>query len=1009
MTPILLKFKGIGPYKQEQIIDFKSFIGNQVFLISGETGSGKTYILDAILQALYGESTSNDRNDLSLMRCQYMDEKEKTYIEFIFELKGKTYKFIRKLRAINKRDKSVAYETECDAFFLNNENEFESFFDNPKKERVNDKARELIGLDAEQFKQVIILPQGKFEGFLVANTDNKEKILSTLFGTNKWEKIIENVRQISVDKKEQFEKTKSEIASRVSLLNLNDDEKLEDIIVKKEAELLETKVKLEGFESKSKELEQKFLKEDSLLKKANELKTNELELEKLKQKNAEIEKERAELEKIESAIKVVPFKKSYQVLKEEFSGDRTSYIDKDKKLKDAKETFDKVKKEFDEVEIKKQEIKNKENKKTQNEKKLEELNKNLSLFSDKQAIEKNNEEIKDKICSLKGYILDWDEKLEKAEKEKKNAFESGVKQVPILLEDKNKYAIAKEKAEQIKELNNEIIEFNNKIEENNNELKCLVDTEKGSDLYNNLFVMLQKSLINETSKNLKDGEPCPVCASVSHIKKFEGESGVETATKEFIDYIKQKDARLLELNALNNRLSGDILNTQNKIAKNKELIIKAIGKEYREKDFEKANELYENALKLADNYSVIERDIKMFNEQREVYKNKLEQENLKLTQNESVIKEQEKLLGGLNETELKQKISALKNENEKLAYEIEAFERTSKIVTDKWNNIQVSVNTLSKQIEELTEKLTLNKVKLDKSKNEYLEKLSSENMSEVEFDSVYSKIDDKEKISQRVSEFDIAKKTKENIINALKVELENEDITLIDIEKTREERNFVRQNQDELNKNFALLNESIVKYKKLSKELGTLQTKKENEYNEFLEADSFYKELRGQNGISLHNYVLSKLLQNITIEANVLLSRVDDGRYELLVKDEKIDRQRKFGLNLFVLDHYSGKTRSVNTLSGGEKFLVSLSLCLGLSAVVSSFSGGIRMETIFIDEGFGSLSDYALNDALKILSTMTASRSLVGIISHVERLKENIHAKLLVKKSINGSVTKIEI
>ena len=170
-----------------------------------------------------------------------------------------------------------------------------------------------------------------------------------------------------------------------------------------------------------------------------------------------------------------------------------------------------------------------------------------------------------------------------------------------------------------------------------------------------------------------------------------------------------------------------------------------------------------------------------------------------------------------------------------------------------------------------------------------------------------------------------------------------------------------------------------------------------------MELDSFSKLLRGSNGVSLQRYVLGVMLTAITQEANVLLKKVHDGRYQLYRALEGAGRSRKAGLDLEVFDSYSGERRSVNSLSGGEKFLVALALSLGLSTVVQAQSGGIRIDAMFIDEGFGSLDPASIENALDILAGVRGASKLIGIISHVQALKENIETTIEVRKERTGS------
>ena len=191
------------------------------------------------------------------------------------------------------------------------------------------------------------------------------------------------------------------------------------------------------------------------------------------------------------------------------------------------------------------------------------------------------------------------------------------------------------------------------------------------------------------------------------------------------------------------------------------------------------------------------------------------------------------------------------------------------------------------------------------------------------------------------------------------------------------------------------------------KELKEQYQKIEDHYEELLlqynRRSDFVKAMRGDTGIGIERYVLGVMLSGITQTANELLRHVHGGRYAIYRSDEATGRTRKFGLELSIYDSHSCSLRSVVSLSGGEKFLVSLALSLALSTVVQARSGSVVMETMFIDEGFGSLDEQSIADALQLLHHMTGGKGWIGIISHVELLKENIPYGIEVCKQKEGS------
>lgn len=192
MKPLYLELQAFGPYVEKQTVDFQKLSEKGIFLIKGKTGSGKTTVFDAMTFALYGggsgenEKSKNGRNDLEEWRCSQADDNIDTYVSFTFSVYGRKYRFTRKL--VKKR---VKFSAEYEAGEIDEEGNVIPFFENPKKDSLTEKAEELIGLSKEQFRQVVLLPQGQFEIFLTASSKDKEKILQNIFESEKWEKYAE--------------------------------------------------------------------------------------------------------------------------------------------------------------------------------------------------------------------------------------------------------------------------------------------------------------------------------------------------------------------------------------------------------------------------------------------------------------------------------------------------------------------------------------------------------------------------------------------------------------------------------------------------------------------------------------------------------------------------------------------------------------------------------------------------------------------------------------------------
>lgn len=239
MKPLTLAFSAFGPFVERQEIDFTVFEGAGVFLIHGETGAGKTVILDAMTYALYGKSSGGVRGELAAMRCQFADESQPTEVLFDFELQNKRYRFTRGLKIRNKRDGSLEYLPQQDVFYYEEGVGYVPFFENPRIRDVEEKAQELLGLGYEQFIQVVILPQGKFERLLLAKSEEKEKILVSLFRAERWQKAADLLCQQVNERKRALEKKQVAVQQGLAQFGCTDLEMLANLLAQKQENLQE--------------------------------------------------------------------------------------------------------------------------------------------------------------------------------------------------------------------------------------------------------------------------------------------------------------------------------------------------------------------------------------------------------------------------------------------------------------------------------------------------------------------------------------------------------------------------------------------------------------------------------------------------------------------------------------------------------------------------------------------------------------------------------------------------
>ena len=1006
MIPIKLSFQAFGPYVKNQVIEFDKFENSGVFLIHGITGSGKTTILDAITYALYGKSSGGNRGDITAMRCQMAKEEIPTNVEFVFKVSEKIYKFTRSIVIRTKRNGSKDYNVSQNAMFLNSEGIFVPFFENPKIKDVEQKSCEIIGLNHEQFIQVIMLPQGKFEKLLVAKSDEKEEILVTLFNAQKWQEAAEWIcneaknisrdvalkrENINVMLKSEDAETKENLEMQVSNLqesleNINKEKNRISELLKAEKEKLELQNDIFNlFEEKSR---------------------TEKELEKIKKQEEKINILSTKLEKGKKALNVE--QKYYNVINiQKQCKESKEKLENEQKI-NAACTADKeiTEKALEELKKREPQIEKLKVSKIKAESLTDVYNQITSSKREADKQIKIYDDLKIKEANLQSLCTSSKEKLQKYSQRKDYIFNNYSLKLPEMREKAEKFSVLDKKTTEAKQMKLKIKKAINALKEINEDL------EKNKDslaVQKNKYDSLYKAYIEQTayliSLELEDGKECPVCGSIHHPEKAVPiESSVDSSqindlrfaidklndeAAELNNIIARQDAAKSSKAEKLNELQIEIKELQKSLENcSKENIYESLKTAESEND--KLKELINAITKLTDETSKLESELATISSKlSDASKIK---EECKARYNSL---SDRKIDGIETENDLINKINSFKAEINKYSEELLTL-------TEKSSSADKALTSSNASLLLLKEHSEKKFLEYDEAKAEYLEMLKSNNFADTqEFKSYLTDQDMLDDWDEQIQNYIIEKGSVAKNLQRLKTLTENKTKPNLDAIKntvsTLENSIVENEKQAALFKDRKIRLESIIN--KVSKQQKILQ-ELIRKYDAYY---SFGITLRGDKGISLRRYVLGVMLTSVTVEANRLLKNVHDGRYQLCRTLEGSGRSRKAGLELEVFDGYSGEKRGAAGLSGGEKFLVSLALSLGLSAVVQAQSGGIKIDTMFIDEGFGSLDSSSISDALNILSSVKGSKRLVGIISHVQLLKETIEASIIVQKDRNGS------
>lgn len=907
MRPLKITMSAFGPYAGEVTLDMQKLGKSGVYLITGDTGAGKTTVFDAISYALYGEASGNYRENTTL-RSKYASADTPTFVELEFEYNNEIYKINRnpEYPRPNKRGEGFTKQSANAELVMPDGSVI------TKIKEVSAKVEEIIGINKNQFSQIAMIAQGDFRKLLNCETNERSKIFRKIFKTEPYHNIEIKLSSLFNELKRNREKEKSGIEQYINQLkcNENDTLSLELERAKSGDVLIEDVIKLAG----------EIINKDTL----EYTKT---------QKN--IESINEEIEKINSNIK----------LYENQEATKKAYAKASAKLEDLKTKRNECEKAYKSAEAQRErldDLTRKINLINSKMPKYDELKSLENSINEKtQSFEKSNN-----LLKLKQQEITL---LEKEIDEKSKALEE-IKGADLLAQ---KLTVQKEeikkKAEALKELKTEIDRC--KTEQKNLKnaqsfAKSALD-EYGAleNEYNQIYIAFFNEQAGIIADELKDGEPCPVCGSTSHpnlARKSENapsQADVESAQNLVKKAQEKADKARDTASALKSRFD--------EIAAN----VKSAAKKLFGTDDNVFDDYNSNINALKKEYDDTLALLKTANEKLNLYQ-KLDKEIPKI---------QEK------QKSLSDEISKLNTQ--KASDEAFISENTKRVTSIKSELDFESADLAKDKLKEYTNLSNDIKNAIEKSKND--------------FDDIKSK-------------YDTQKGTKASLEKALK------EFKEIDLAALKEKSLKLNEYKNDIDETAKLLYSRIDSNKLL---VDNISEKRDilKEYDDkyvWLKAlsETANGDISGKEKITLETFVQMTYFDSIIRKANIRLLTMSDGQYELVRRSDAETLKKNEGLALDVIDHFNGSSRSVSTLSGGESFMASLCLALGLSDEIQSSNGGIKLDTMFVDEGFGSLDGEALDRALSALTSLSQGNRLVGIISHVDALCDRIDNKIVITK-----------
>lgn len=956
MRPLLLKMTAFGPFPATETIDFTSLGDNPLFLINGPTGSGKTTILDAICFALYGKTTGDEREG-GQMRCDLAAATTLCEVSFEFELDDHRYMIRRVPEQLRPKARGEGFtEQKPEAQLVEISVHGDEVLHVAAK--VSEATREietLTGLSVDQFRQVMILPQGKFRQLLLAESAEREKIFSKLFQTHVYKQLEFRLKEQAAQVRRERENLRQQ---QLGILETIDVESAEQL----EVELKELQPQVEAAVAAKQQAETFFLDHTKRLQQGEALQQEfaqfeqvEVELRQLNAEKKQIEHQRQQLNTALAAEKLRPVFAEQHRCQNEVEKVAVKQDELQQQLQRDEEQLQQAQQRLTQIaEIDVQ---------------VDRCKAELVQLGEQRQQLSRVDILRQQVTVLQHRVTAFDQLMQLRDKEE-------------LLQHLKKLAT----------LATELSHITKQLErEKSAGVKLAQLQERQTTATRQLELAWHCGQAAILAAELEEDQPCPVCGSLDHPNL--AHSTIPLPTQHDLEKARADlDKTTAQLEAARDR--------------------------YRLT----ASECDQLQMRYAELQQQLDPTHK---------RDELESEVSTLQQSlaASSITTEIAALPTVDLDKMKleeqQQLTAITTEIALLEKGLPEGYRQLDLLEQRENSVHQQLNTLEKQRETLITAQQQAKDKFERVSATLQEVLRQK---DVLLQQLKTATDASEK-ALLVSQFDSADHYQQSLLDdAQRQQLQTAIETFTgrfqklsgaheqlqqslqgkippDLDKLQAELLYFeaekRRVDEEWKRCDARFQSLLGTQKKLAQNLQKLKVLDER----YAVVGTLSDVANGQTGkkISLQRFVLSVLLDEVLLEASHRFSLMSKGRYQLLRNEDRSKGNKASGLDLLVDDAYTGKVRPVATLSGGESFMAALSLALGLSDVVQAHAGGIHLDTLFIDEGFGSLDPESLDLAIRTLVDLQSSGRMIGVISHVADLREQIPLRIDVTTERTGS------
>ena len=1026
MKPISLTIEAFGPYRDSVTLDFNELQNHSMFLISGPTGAGKTSILDAMVYALYGEPSGEVRKT-DAIRSDFAEPERMTRVDFSFAIGEAQYRVERlpKQLVAKKRGTGMREQNASATVYEMKDGEWKVIATSAAA--IRDTIQRIIGFRKDQFLQVVLLPQGEFRKLLVASTSEREELLHTLFRTELYRRLQDALKSAYDEAKSGIEEN---ITKQSALLqSIPHDEEIPVLTIEHVRELLKDREPHRDTLVVERDKAIAVVDQFNVLRNEwalfNQVQqslieaTNKLDLVK------EREQERSSLnEKVQFLTGLTPSYELYQQL-----GDKqdilktleTALSDAKKSVEAATQHESKCTEVYETLESQAETMQDKRTTLAQLQQQAEQfnelvvLNKELTTLNS-QLETQDREKSEAKLQAQHELVADLEAALVEARKQ----FQANSKALESIPHIQEQLGYLQRYSELLVEKD----KVQNDIDAKERSLATLDKTVNNSKIQlERLEHLMAEGRAFELVHLVVDNEPCPVCGSTEHPQLaskpelYPTKEEIEEARavrdgvlQKQASEIGQKETLIIRLHELDEQVKDQVSKLKSSIDN------------FTEDAFDS---IQQGLASQMEQLTALRRDTEQLTEiitknEHNLVEAKGTLSKLEIGHNELLnnlhdvavqISSVQAKIDGLSKILPTTDLDAWHKQIESLETEIKEYDEQVKVCKTNLDAAKEQLNAKRGRLEILSAQVQEERKHLDGLYQEYAKLLESISLTENDFIDALGDYKVLDAFRTELHALDEAFSTAQAVYDAALKQaqsvIEPSDTVSDEVYDTAvEKRDNLVGSLAAWDKETKHIETTLASLEELEKAMGEAREKITflSRLNDLANGGE-----QGFKNVTFERYVLGAILDEVVYAANLRLQKMSRSRYSLERSDYTGGGRGKQGLDLAVMDAFTGQSRPANTLSGGETFLASMALALGLADVIQSYAGGIHMDTMFIDEGFGTLDPDTLELAMETLVQLQSSGRLIGMISHVPELKTRIPAHLEVTRGDDGSTAKFVI